>query len=117
MMNVGHIELFVADTVRAREFYQNVLGFELVEVQGERFVWMKSGNALFLLRPGTPRQPEAEYRSARSGTVLYTGDLPGTMRTLCSRGLVFDGCDGSESCPTFTDPDGNWFQLVNPADH
>ena len=23
----------------------------------------------------------------------------------------------TEKCLTFTDPDGNWFQLVNPVDH
>jgi catechol 2,3-dioxygenase-like lactoylglutathione lyase family enzyme len=117
MMRIGHIELFVTDPARARKFYEDVLGFELVETQGERIVWLKSGDALILLRPGTPHDASADYQSARSGTVLYTDDLAAAMQTLRSRGLVFNGCDGSDACPTFTDPDGNWFQLVDPSDH
>ena len=34
---------------------------------------------------------------------------PGRLR---ERGLEFRGTDGSESCLTFMDPDGNWFQLA-----
>ena len=32
------------------------------------------------------------------------------------RGLAFEGDDGP-GCPTFRDPDGNWFQLTDPAAH
>ena len=45
---------------------------------------------------------------------LYAEDLPATKNELEIKGLVFKGFDGSENCLTFTDPDGNWFQLVNP---
>ncbi len=35
---------------------------------------------------------------------------------MISKGLEFRGTDGSDECLTFTDPDGNWFQLTDP-DH
>jgi hypothetical protein len=28
--------------------------------------------------------------------------------------LTFRGDDGGDAFPTFTDPDGHWFQLANP---
>lgn len=31
-MKIGHIELFVADPVQAKQFYEEVLGFEVTAV-------------------------------------------------------------------------------------
>jgi hypothetical protein len=50
------------------------------------------------------------------GIVLYCDDLDAKLAELKSRGLEIRGTDGSPRCPTFTDPDGHWFQLVNPAE-
>ncbi|MCI0450467.1 MAG: hypothetical protein L0Y79_11925 [Chlorobi bacterium] len=47
--------------------------------------------------------------------VVYTDDLAKTLNEYKNRGLVVKGDD--TGCPVFTDPDGNWFQLVNPAEH
>jgi len=115
-LKFGHIEIFVKDPLRAKEFYENILGFELVEVQNEKFVWLKLGENLFLLRPGKNDLSANEYRNSNTGFVLYTDDLKKTKNKLIERGLVFKGTDGSDECLTFTDPEGNWFQLVNP-DH
>ncbi|MBK8549676.1 MAG: VOC family protein [Ignavibacteria bacterium] len=115
-MKFGHIEIFVKDPLRAKEFYENILGFELVEVQNEKFVWLKLGENLFLLRPGKNDLSANEYRNSNTGFVLYTDDLKKTRNELIERGLEFKGTDGSDECLTFSDPDGNWFQLVNP-DH
>src|SRR5437762_3376151 len=114
-MHVGHIELFVRDPRASRAFYENVLGFELVAEQGQH-VWLKLGNVEVLLRPGTGTKAR-DYASAASGLVLYTDDLEATAAKLTARGLTFSGTDGSEKCRTFCDPDGHWFQLVNPDDH
>jgi catechol 2,3-dioxygenase-like lactoylglutathione lyase family enzyme len=113
----GHIEIFVKDPLASKDFYINVLGFELETVQGEKFVWLKSGESVILLRPGTENEPAPNYRSAKTGFALYTNDLDATGAELLKRGLMFKGTDGSDRCLTFTDPDGNWFQLVNPAEH
>src|SRR2546428_8088157 len=114
-MHLGHIELFVRDPLASREFYEKVLGFEVVAVQG-RHVWLKLGAVEVLLRPGSAAKAP-DYGSAAAGFVLYTHDLATTASRLRERGLVFDGTDGSDKCLTFCDPDGHWFQLVNPNDH
>jgi len=115
-MKIGHIELFAVDPMKSRDFYVEVLGFEEVAVQGGKFVWVKSGDVEILLRPGKNPSPALTYQQTAAAITLYCDDLPKTMKELESRGLHFKGTDGSEKCPTFTDPDGNWFQLVNPED-
>lgn len=116
MFHIGHIELFVADPIASREFYVTTLGFELVAVQDEQFVWIKSGAMEILLRPGANNNPVATYNATSGGIALYTDDVENTAEILRKRGLEFRGTDGWEYCLTFTDPDGHWFQLVNP-DH
>ncbi|MCE9583720.1 MAG: VOC family protein [Planctomycetes bacterium] len=113
---VGHLEIFVTDPSRAKEFYRNVLGFEIGDIQHEgKVVWMTKGELTILLRPGSPAAP-ATYQESTVAIVLYTDDLDAEMKDLKNRGLVFKGTDGSDRCLTFTDPDGNWFQLVNPEE-
>lgn len=118
-MKVGHIELFVRDPMASKRFYEEVLGFTVDQVQGEMFVWLESGNATFLLRPGpaTPGDGSVYSEEAAAGIVLYTDDLDAARRRLEDRGLAFRGTDGSDACLTFQDPDGHWFQLVNPTEH
>lgn len=115
-MRIGHIELFVRDPLASRDFYQRVLGFDVVAVQGAN-VWLRLGDAEILLRPGSGASAPTTYASAATGIVLYVQDLPAARTQLEERGLTFDGCDGTDKCPTFRDPDGHWFQLVNPNDH
>ncbi|MCC6740837.1 MAG: VOC family protein [Planctomycetia bacterium] len=113
---VGHLEVFVPDPMRAKDFYVHILGFEVGEVQHEgKVVWLAKDDFTLLLRPG---QPDAapRYQEAATAIVLYTDDLDAEVKSLKNRGLVFKGTDGSDRCLTFTDPDGNWFQLVNPQE-
>lgn len=113
---VGHLEVFVPDPSRAKDFYKNVLGFEIGDVQHEgKVVWLTKGDFTILLRPGTPASA-ATYQEAAIAVVLYCEDLDKEAAELKNRGLVFKGTDGSDRCLTFTDPFGNWFQLVNPEE-
>lgn len=121
-IKMGHIEVFVKDPMASKEFYCSVLGFELDTIQQDKFVWLRAGDYTILLRPAAESEAAnnsrgAEYSSAEKGFVLYTNDLESARKDLENKGLVFKGTDGSERCLTFTDPDGNWFQLVNPAEH
>ena len=117
-MQIGHIELFVTDPAQARQFYEEVLGFEVTAVQGNgQFIWLKLGKTEILLRPGQESPFISAYDQATTGLVLYTNDVAQTARRLSQRGLAFQGNDGSADCLTFTDPDGHWFQLVNPEVH
>ena len=116
-MQLGHIELFVADPQASKAFYRDVLGFEVVSEQNEKFIWLKLGDREILLRPGRLHVKTTAYAGAATGLVLYTDNLQATADQLRARGLQFKGTDGSDKCITFTDPDGHWFQLVNPKDH
>ena len=116
-MKIGHTEIFVKDLEVSRSFYVDILGFEVTVEQEGQFVWLQKEGREFLLRPGREAQPAASYQETNMAIVLYCDDLESSIRTLKDRGLEFAGQDGNEKCPTFTDPDGNWFQLVNPNDH
>jgi hypothetical protein len=93
------------------------LGFELVDIQAGKFVWVSSGPMSILLRPGKTGNATPSYDHASMGLVLYSDNLDHIVQELTARGLTFRGNDGSPRCVTFTDSDGHWFQLVNPAEH
>ena len=70
VMRLGHIELFVRDPMASLAFYQDVLGFDVVDVQQETFVWLRSGDVVLLLRPGTSDAGTSEYWQSPVGIVL-----------------------------------------------
>jgi len=116
-MRAGHLEIFVTDVPRARHFYEQVLGLSLVRDDGGRFLWFDCGGLELLLRPGRTATSGAAYQGMPLALTLYTEGLESSRVELESRGLVFEGFDGTPGCPTFRDPDGNWFQLVDPSQH
>lgn len=113
-MRMGHLELFVSDMDAAITFYKTMLGCEVIARNGTEYTWIRFGDVELLLRSGWNMFQAPEYTQAPMGIVLYTRDIQGEAQQLADRGVVFKGYDGSEHCLTFTDPDGNWFQLVNP---
>jgi catechol 2,3-dioxygenase-like lactoylglutathione lyase family enzyme len=115
-MRIGHTELFVRDPRISRDFYERMLGFAVTAVQhGGDLIWLTFGNREFMLRKGAPPAHSPDYQHSGQAFVLYTDDLAATMVDLQSRGLVFEGNDGP-LCPTFRDPDGHWFRLVDPRE-
>jgi catechol 2,3-dioxygenase-like lactoylglutathione lyase family enzyme len=40
-MKFGHIEILAADPQRSKQFYSDVLGFELEVVQNGQNIWLK----------------------------------------------------------------------------
>ncbi|HEX3356501.1 MAG TPA: VOC family protein [Tepidisphaeraceae bacterium] len=116
-LKLGHLELFVHDPARSRDFYRDILGFEVISEQGESFIWLRSNDREILLRRSEFSNEAAVYKEAAIAFVLYTDDLPAMLNELMQKGLLPRGNDGSSKCPTFTDPDGHWFQIVNPQDH
>ena len=112
-MKIGHIELFVKDASASKDFYESVLGFEVVAVQSPDQVWVRCGELEILLRKGNPTNSN-RYETSNNGIVLYTDDLERTSQVLTQHGLTFKGTVDTDKCLTFTDLDGHWFQLVNP---
>ena len=113
----GHLEILCHDVQRARRFYKDILGFAVTVEQEENLVWLQLGDLEILLRKGLPPEPAGRYEDAPTGFVLYTDNLEKSREQLAQRGLVFKGTVDSPKCLTFTDSEGNWFQLVNPHDH
>lgn len=116
-MELGHVEFLVEDPKQTKRFYCDVLGFELVAIQNEQFIWLKKGQLEILIRPGRKQEAASRYEDAGVGFVIYTDNVEHSLKELRERGVEIKGTVDSSKCYTFTDPNGNWFQLVNPHDH
>ena len=118
-MGVTGVQLFslpVTDQDRARDFYVDVLGFELVNDMpmgpGMRWVQVRPAGGFTSITLVTWFESMPAGRSR--GTVLETDDLDGAIVRL--RGLGVDLPAEVESAPwgrfvTFEDPDGNGLVL------
>ncbi|HEY1530142.1 MAG TPA: VOC family protein [Galbitalea sp.] len=118
-MAITHVQLLsvpVSDQDRARDFYVDVLGFELaMDTQlgpDMRWVLVKppGGETAVTLVTWFPTMPAGSLR----GTVLETDDLEGDVERLA--GLGVDLRDGIEDASwgrfvQFSDPDGNGIVL------
>jgi catechol 2,3-dioxygenase-like lactoylglutathione lyase family enzyme len=122
-MTIRHIQLFslpVSDQDRARDFYLDILGFELVAdtAMGPDMRWVQvrppGSQASITLVTWFPSMPAGSVK----GTVLETDDLDRDVTALRDRGVPIDG--GIQEAPwgrfvTFDDPDGNGLVLQATA--
>jgi predicted enzyme related to lactoylglutathione lyase len=118
-MSITHVQLFsvpVTDQDRARDFYVDVLGMELVREfptgPGQRWVQVKPTGAQTSISLVTwfASMPAGSL----TGCVLETDDLDGEAERLRARGVAIDG--GIQSAPwgryvELHDPDGNKLTL------
>lgn len=114
MLKLGHLELFVTDPLRSLTFYRDRLGFRVVDVQAETYVWLESNGMELLLRPGKPSASVASYEETSLALVLYTDDLAATIARLEEQGIELFSTEPTGQCYNFTDPDGHWIQVVDP---
>jgi catechol 2,3-dioxygenase-like lactoylglutathione lyase family enzyme len=112
-LQFGHIEIFVKEPLKSKDFYINILGFKLIETQHDKFVWLKHGEKVILLRPGKNTLKAATYQKANIAIVIYADNIEKAVGEFQNKGVKFKGDDG-KGCYTFKDPDGNWIQLVDP---
>jgi len=101
----------VADQDRARDFYRDKLGFEVIAdtaMGDQRWVQVAppGGGASLTLTTWFPTMPAGSLK----GLVLETDDLDADVKRLAERGVAIDG--GIQEAPwgrfvTFDDPDGN----------
>jgi catechol 2,3-dioxygenase-like lactoylglutathione lyase family enzyme len=118
-MAITHLQLIslpVSDQDRSRDFYVDVLGFDLVRDNpigpGQRWVQVapKGARTSITLVTWFPTMPPGSVR----GTVLETDDLDGDAAALAAGGVTIEG--GIQEQPwgrfvTFDDPDGNGIVL------
>ncbi|MFC0082148.1 VOC family protein [Aciditerrimonas ferrireducens] len=122
-MAITHVQLLslpVSDQDRARAFYVDVLGFDLVRDNpmgsGARWVQVApKGTATSIsLVTWFPTMPPGSVK----GLVLETDDLEGDVADLVAKGVAIEG--GIQTQPwgrfvTFEDPDGNGIVLQQTA--
>ena len=120
-MGVTGVQVFslpVADQDRAREFYVDVLGFELVADTemgpGMRWVQVRPPGATTSITLVTWFESMPAGRTR--GTVLETDDLEGDVARLLELGVPVDGDGVVQDAPwgrfvTLADPDGNGLVL------
>jgi catechol 2,3-dioxygenase-like lactoylglutathione lyase family enzyme len=109
VVKLGHLEVFVADAVRSRDWYVAVLGAKAVADQGA-FQWVDLGGVELLFRPGAERSASS-YREAGIAMVLYVDDLAAFRGVMESHGVVVTHGD-EDACLTIQDPDGHWIQAT-----
>jgi catechol 2,3-dioxygenase-like lactoylglutathione lyase family enzyme len=127
---ISHMNLFVLDQDRAKEFYTEKLGFELRnDAVMEGFRWLTVGPKgqpdlnILLARPAPPMFSEEDAQSLRelvakgsmAGGVIETDDCRRTFAELKAKGVTFlqepaDRPYGVEAL--FRDDSGNWFSLT-----
>jgi catechol 2,3-dioxygenase-like lactoylglutathione lyase family enzyme len=122
-MTITHVQLFslpVTDQDRARDFYLDTLGFELLAdtSMGPDMRWVQvrppGSQASITLVTWFPTMPPGAVK----GTVLETDDLDSDVAALRARGVSIEG--GIQEAPwgrfvTFDDPDGNGLVLQASA--
>ena len=118
-MAITHVQVLsvpVADQDRAKQFYVDTLGFDLVADNpmppSGRWVQVKpkGGTTSLTLVTWFETMPAGSLK----GLVLETDDLDGDMAALSARGVKIEG--GIQEAPwgryvTFDDPDGNGIVL------
>jgi catechol 2,3-dioxygenase-like lactoylglutathione lyase family enzyme len=121
-VSISHVQLFsvpVADQDRARSFYVETLGFELVTEadMGPAMRWVRVGPVgaatSLTLVTWFPTMPAGTLK----GTVLETGSLERMIASLRKKGVPIGEI---ETAPwgrfvTFEDPDGNGIVLQETA--
>ncbi len=113
----------VADFDRARAFYRDTLGLELVEEHPDAGVMNFRTGQTFL---GVYRSDYAGTNQANAVTWDMKGDLEDTVRALASKGVAFENygdmdgmtfsdgiySSGAVKLAWFKDPDGNILHLT-----
>jgi len=130
LKRILHVNVFVLDQDRAKDFYTQKLGFEVrTDTTMDGFRWLTVGlNGqpdlnILLARPAPPMFSEEDARSLReliakgsmAGGVIETDDCRAAYEDLKAKGVTFlqppaDRPYGVEAL--FRDDSGNWFSLT-----
>jgi catechol 2,3-dioxygenase-like lactoylglutathione lyase family enzyme len=127
---LNHVNVFVLDQDRAKQFYTETLGFEVrSDTVMDGFRWLTVGPkaqadlAILLAYPAPPMFSEEDAEALRAliakgslgGGVFTTSDCRATYEELSAKGVTFiqepaDRPYGVEAL--FRDDSGNWFSLT-----
>lgn len=121
LTNIEIVSVPVTDQDRAKAFYVDAVGFELLRdnPMGDEQRWVQLGP------PGSPISItlvtwfEKMPAGTVQGLVLASDDIHGDYAALDARGVSFDGPIQDQpwgSFATFSDPDGNGWVLQGAPD-
>ena len=132
---LSHVNVFVEDQDRAKEFYTEKLGFEVrSDATMDGFRWLTVGPKdqpdlnILLARPQPPMFSEEDAatllglvaKGVMGGGVIETDDIQGAYEDLKGKGVTFlqepaDRPYGVEA--VMRDNTGNWLVLVEPREY
>jgi len=117
---IGHVHLKVSNIERALEFYQGLLGFEIIQRRGEDAVFISAGGYHHHIglntwhskdMPPAPKNTTGLFHIA----ILYPTrkDLSAILRRLLDAGVELDGASdhGVSEALYLSDPDQNGIEL------
>src|SRR5262249_22072109 len=131
---LSHVNVFVLDQDRAKQFYTEKLGFEVrTDVNMDGFRWLTVGPKdqpdlnILLARPAPPMFTDEDAallsglvaKGSMAGGVIETDDCRKTYEELKARGVTFlqepaERPYGIEAL--LRDDSGNWFSLTQRPD-
>jgi catechol 2,3-dioxygenase-like lactoylglutathione lyase family enzyme len=121
-VRLDHVVIAVSDFERSNAFYRDVLGAEIVEVDG-RVAYRVGGQQLNVHGPGTRPAMVARIRVAPGNSDLcfeWDGPIDGAVEHLRVRGVPIEagpmtrgGAKGIGTSVYFRDPDGTLLELIS----
>jgi catechol 2,3-dioxygenase-like lactoylglutathione lyase family enzyme len=124
-VRLDHVVIAVTDFERSNAFYRDVLGAEIVEIDG-RVAYRVGSQQLNVHGPGTVPAMVARIPVAPGNSDLcfeWDGRIDGAIEHLRSRRVRIEagpmtrgGAKGRGSSVYFRDPDGTLLELISYAD-
>lgn len=117
---IGHVHLKVADLNRALGFYQEILGFEIMQWYGESAVFLSAGGYHHHIGLNTWYSKGAPPAPGRSAGLFHTAilyptrkDLAAVVKRLFDANYPLTGASdhGVSQAIYLNDPDGNGVEL------
>lgn len=123
-MRLDHVVIAVSDFERSNAFYRDVLGVEVVEIDG-RVAYRLEGQQLNVHGPGVRPAVVARIPVAPGNSDLcfeWDGAIDGALEHLRARGVRVEagpitrgGAKGRGTSVYFRDPDGTLLELISYA--
>ena len=123
-MRLDHVVIAVSDLERSNRFYRDVLGAEIVEIDG-RIAYRIGGQQLNVHGPGTRPAMVARIPVGPGNSDLcfeWDGAIDGALEHLRARGVRVEagpmtrgGAKGRGMSVYFRDPDGTLLELISYA--
>ena len=123
-VHLDHVVIAVSDFARSNAFYRDVLGAEIVEIDG-RVAYRVGGQQLNVHGPGTRPAMVARIPVAPGNSDLcfeWHGAIDGALEHLRARGVRVEagpmtrgGAKGRGTSVYFRDPDGTLLELISYA--